>query len=115
MASKPTSCAPRSGVPARRSRSSSIARCARFGPPPGSRSMWPDRSDGFDPELDGEPELADLSAELEAAGLRARRSAADRGAERPDRAFATALRSRLLAQLPAAGSRAATAAAATPA
>jgi len=79
--------------------------------------MWSDNRtgfDGFDPELDGAPELADLSAELEAAGIRARRKAAERGAERPDVAFATALRARLVAELPAAGTRAAgTATAAT--
>jgi hypothetical protein len=63
--------------------------------------------DGFDPGLDGEPELADLSAELEAAGLRARRAAAERGAERPDTTFTMGLRTRLLAELPTAGSRAA--------
>ena len=72
--------------------------------------MWSDGGDGFDPELDGAPELADLSAELEAAGIRARRSAAERGTQRPDVAFATALRARLVAELPAAGTRAAGAA-----
>ena len=82
--------------------------------------MWPDGNpraardgwDGFDPELDGDTELADLSAELEAAGIRARRSAVDRGAERPDATFATALKARLVAELPAAGTRAANAGAA---
>src|SRR5262245_43769578 len=79
--------------------------------------MWSDDRDGFgfDPELDGEPELADLSAELEAAGLRARRAAADRGSERPDTAFAMNLRARLVAQLPAAGTRAAATATSAPA
>ena len=46
------------------------------------------------------PDDLDLTAELAAAGARAR----DAGAARPDPAFAAALRDRLVAQLPAAAS-----------
>lgn len=66
--------------------------------------MWPDPRDGRDHELDDamttlpfDAELDALDRELAAAGTTARTSLDRGGASRPDRAFASSLRRRLLA------------------
>ena len=55
----------------------------------------------FDGEIPFDPDLADLVAELESGGARARTARAIDDRQRPSAAFESSLRTRLLAQLPA--------------
>jgi hypothetical protein len=68
---------------------------------PDDDRMAPSSISPFDGEIPFDPDLADLVGELEAAGDRARASRSGDDRQRPSASFETALRDRLLAQLPA--------------